>query len=109
MRKLKIEWFIQVTKSRYNNAKSKVRASNSYNPLLSPLLFIIVMEPLSREFQVSCPWELLYVDDLVIVAETFDKLERRLEKKKEGLEHSARFMMHPILKLNQENSLVLFA
>jgi len=37
---------------------------------LSPLLFVIVMESLSREFRVTLPWELLYADDLVVIAET---------------------------------------
>jgi len=32
---------------------------------LSPLLFVSVMDVLSREFRVALPWELLYVDDLV--------------------------------------------
>jgi len=32
---------------------------------LSPLLFVAVMEALSREFNVTLPWELLYADDLV--------------------------------------------
>jgi len=36
---------------------------------LSPLLFVIVMEALSREFKVALPWELLYADDLVVTAE----------------------------------------
>jgi len=39
---------------------------------LSPLLFVIVMEALSREFRVALPQELLYADDLVVTAETED-------------------------------------
>ena len=35
-----------------------------YINALSPLLFIMVLEALSREFRTSCPWELVYVDDL---------------------------------------------
>ena len=34
---------------------------------VSPLLFVIVMEALSREFRVALPWELLYADDLVVI------------------------------------------
>jgi len=34
---------------------------------LSPLLFVIVMEAVSREFGDSLPWKLLYADDLVVI------------------------------------------
>jgi len=34
---------------------------------LSPLLFVIVTEALSREFRVALPWDLLYADDLLVV------------------------------------------
>jgi len=37
---------------------------------LSPLLYVIVMETFSREFRVTLPWELLYADDFIMVAET---------------------------------------
>jgi len=33
---------------------------------LSPLLFVIVTEAVSREFRVALPWELLHADDLVV-------------------------------------------
>jgi len=33
---------------------------------------------LSREFRVALPWELLYADDLVVIAETEDDLIKRL-------------------------------
>jgi len=39
---------------------------------LISLLSVIVMETTSREFQVGLPWELLYVDDLVVMAESKD-------------------------------------
>ena len=37
---------------------------------LRPLLFVIVMEAIPREFRVALPWELLYADDLAVIAET---------------------------------------
>ena len=45
--------------------------------VLSPLLFIIVLEALSREFRCGVPWEDLYADDLVI-AESLEECVRRL-------------------------------
>ena len=45
---------------------------------MSPLLFVIVMEDLCREFRVVLPWELLYIDDLVVIAETVDDLIKGL-------------------------------
>ena len=42
--------------------------------VLSPLLFIIVLEALFREFHTGCPWELLYADDLMISAESMEEL-----------------------------------
>ena len=36
--------------------------------------------------QGGCPWELLYADDLVIIAETLEELEQKLRNRKKGLE-----------------------
>ena len=113
MRKLKIdEYVIQIVKSMYDDAESKIRIANSYsNPVnvsvgvhqgsvLSPLLFIIVIEALSRESRIGCPWELLYADDLVIVAESLEKLKIRLRNWKSGLEEKG-------LKVNDGKAKVL--
>jgi len=53
---------------------------------LSPLLFVIVMEAISREFRVALPWELLYADDLVVIAETDEDLIKRLNEWKVNVE-----------------------
>ena len=42
--------------------------------VLSPLLFIFVLEALSREFRTGLSWELLYEDDLVLIAESIDDI-----------------------------------
>ena len=46
--------------------------------VLGPLLLIIVLEALSREFQTGCPWELLYAGDLVIIADIMCELLYKL-------------------------------
>jgi len=53
---------------------------------LSPLLFVIVMEAISREFRVALPWELLYADDLAMIAETEEELIKRLNEWKDNVE-----------------------
>lgn len=57
---------------------------------LCTLLFIIVLEVLSREFLTHAPWELLNADDLLIVAETEEELRRNLSewKKRNGSKRS---------------------
>ena len=46
--------------------------------LLSPLLFSAVMDVVSSEARSGLPSELLYVDDLVIIALTMEQLARRV-------------------------------
>ena len=53
--------------------------------VLSPLLFIIVLEALSREFRAGVPWEDLYAD-LVIIADSLEECVRRLLIWKEAME-----------------------
>jgi len=82
-RKLGVEeWLVSAVMSMYTGAKTVVRTvygnSNGFEvkvgthqgSALSPLLFVMVMEALSRKFRVALPWELLYADDLVAIAET---------------------------------------
>ncbi len=38
--------------------------------VLSPLLFEAVMEVLAQNVKEGLPWELLYADDLVLIAES---------------------------------------
>ena len=46
----------------------------------------MVLEALSIEFRTGYPWELLYADDLVLIAETMEELVGKFEKWKTGLE-----------------------
>ena len=76
---------MRLVQGMYANAQSRVRVGEGYSEefevkagvqqgsVLSPLLFIIVPEALSREFHSGVPWEDLYADDLVIIAESLEK------------------------------------
>ena len=70
MRKLGVEdWLVSAVMSMYTGTKTVVRTvygnSNGFEvkvgihqgSALSPLLFVIVMEALSREFSVALPWK----------------------------------------------------
>ena len=54
--------------------------------VLSPLLFIIVLEAFSREYRSGVPWEDLYADDFVIINELLEERVRRLLTWKEAME-----------------------
>ena len=68
--------------------ESEVKVSVHQGSVLSPLLFIIVLEAMSREFRSGVPWEDLYVYDydLVIIAKPLEKCARRLLTWKEATE-----------------------
>ena len=82
----------------YANAQSCVRVGEGYTEdfevkvsihqglVLSLLLFIIVLEALSREFCSGVPWEDLYADGLVTIVESFEECVRRLLTWKEATE-----------------------
>jgi len=77
-----------VARTVYGNSNGfEVKVGMHQGSALSPLLFLVVMEALSREFRVTLPWELLYADDLLVIAETEDELTKRLNEWKENVEN----------------------
>ena len=93
MRKLGVEeWLVSAVISMYTGAKTVVRTvyGNSkgfevkvgthQGSALNPLLFVIVIEAISREFRVA----LLYVDDLAVIAETEEELIKRFNEWKDN-------------------------
>ena len=54
--------------------------------ILSHLLFIVVLEALSREFRTGASWELLYAADLIIMMESAEECVRKLLAWKRGME-----------------------
>jgi hypothetical protein len=58
----------------------KVKVGVHQGSVLSPLLFIIVLEALSRKFRGGLPMELLYAHDLVLMAESEELLVEKLRR-----------------------------
>ena len=87
-----------LVKGMYAKARNRVRVGKGFSKefelkvgvhlgsVLSPLLFIIVLEALSREFRAGVPWEDLYADYLVIIADSLEECVRRLLIWKEAME-----------------------
>ena len=102
MRHIYGKTFDNTRQGMYANARSRVRVGEGFSKefevkvgvhqgsVLSPLLFIIVLEALSREFRAGVPWEDLYADDLVIIADSLEECVRRLLIWKEAMEKGLR-------------------
>lgn len=98
MRKLGIEeWLVRVIMVMYESARTQVRVNGELSDdfpvnvgvhqgsVLSPLLFIMVLEALSQEFRSGLPFELLYADDLVLIAEDEREAQEKFRRWREGL------------------------
>src|SRR6188768_2291690 len=68
------------------NDEFEVKVEVHQGSVLSPLLFTILLEALTRHFGCGLPWELLYADDLVIIAESEESLIEKIRKWKEEQE-----------------------
>ncbi|XP_071688299.1 uncharacterized protein [Rutidosis leptorrhynchoides] len=55
---------------------------------LSPFLFTLILDGLSRGIQGCIPWCLIFADDIVLVSESKDELNRRLEQWRVALERN---------------------
>ncbi|XP_065321380.1 uncharacterized protein LOC135928844 [Gordionus sp. m RMFG-2023] len=81
------EWLVIAVMAMYVGAQTPVRTyygdSESFEvkvglhqgSLLSPLLFILVMDVVAKEMREGLPWELLYADDLVLMANSEEELK----------------------------------
>ena len=94
------EWAVRVVQSMYCNAQIRVREKCQYRvkfkvvvgvhqgSVLSPLLFIRVLEAVSQRFnqRKGVPWQLLHAYDLIIMADTLDECIARLRIWKTDME-----------------------
>src|SRR5207247_240860 len=84
------ELMVNVIKSMYDGVTTAVKRNGEESEsfevkvgvhqgsVLSPILFNIVMQAIADNFKKGLPWELLYADDLVLLAESRLELEKRL-------------------------------
>ena len=68
--------------------------------VLSPLLFIIVMEAVTHSVREGLPWEMLYADDLVLVGKCEEEVKEKLRKWNECLKDKG-------LKINEDKTKVM--
>ena len=80
------EWLVKIVHVMYRNARSRVKVNGTFRDyflvqvglhqgsVLSPFLFIIMLETLSREICLGCPEELFYVDHLALLSKTLEAL-----------------------------------
>ena len=84
------EWLVDAVMALFEDANTVVRTSEGdtncffvkvgvhQGSVLSPLLFAIVMDAVTRTTREGLPWEILYADDLVLMADSEDKLMTKL-------------------------------
>ena len=90
--------YIRAIKDMYDAAKTWVRTvegNSEYfsvemglhqGSVLSPFLFALVMDELTRSIQEKVPWCMLFADDIVLIDETRTKVNDRLEAWRHALE-----------------------
>ncbi|KAL3363598.1 hypothetical protein AABB24_012720 [Solanum stoloniferum] len=90
--------YIRAIKDMYGGAKTRVRTvggDSEHFPVemglhqgsvLSPFLFAVVMDELTRSIQEKVPWCMLFADDIELIDETRDRVNARLEVWRQTLE-----------------------
>ncbi|GJZ04251.1 phosphoenolpyruvate/phosphate translocator 2 isoform 2 [Tanacetum coccineum] len=92
--------YIRVIKDMYDGVKTRVRTpigNTEFFPVevglhqgsaISPYLFAMILDDLSRGIQEDIPWSMIFVDDIVLVSESTEGLNNRLENWREALEEN---------------------
>ena len=106
------EWLVNIVKILYFGSCTAVKLLNGESAMfdvnvgvhqgsvLSPLLFTIVLEVLSKNLRDGLPWELLYADDLALIAKSEAELVEKIRRWKLGMEEKG-------LKVNLEKTKVM--
>ena len=91
------EYLVKMVEATYEGARIKVRTEHGnteacdikvgvhQGSALSPFLFITVIDTLSAEARTEIPWELIFPDDIALMARTKGELQRKLTKWQEAL------------------------
>jgi len=90
--------YVALIKNMYNNVMTRVRTSDGdtddfpikiglhQGSALSPYLFALVMDEVTRDIQGDIPWCMLFADDVVLVDESRAGVNRKLELWRQTLE-----------------------
>nr|GEY37915.1 hypothetical protein [Tanacetum cinerariifolium] len=90
--------YLRVIKDMYDGAKTRVRSSmgnTDFFPVevglhqgsaISPYIFALILDELSRGIQGNIPWSMVFTNDIVLVAESGDALNMRMKSGRNALE-----------------------
>ena len=104
-----VEWLtlyegaqIVVITTEVDSKAFNVKVGLHQGSVLSPLLFVIIIKMISRELRAGLPLELLYADDLILMADSEESLRDKILKWKSRLEAKG-------LKMNTGKTKVMFS
>ncbi|GJV57816.1 retrovirus-related pol polyprotein LINE-1 [Tanacetum coccineum] len=90
--------YLRVIKDMYEGVKTRVRTTMGSTEFfqvevglhqgsaISLYLFTLILDELSRGIQESIPWCMIFADDIVLIVESAEGLNNRIEKWREALE-----------------------
>ncbi|GJY35355.1 retrovirus-related pol polyprotein LINE-1 [Tanacetum coccineum] len=90
--------YSRVIKDMYEGAKTRVRTTVGnteyfsvevglhHGSAISPYIFTLILDELSRGIQENIPWCMIFADDIVLIAESAEGLNNRLESWRKALE-----------------------
>ena len=92
------EIYVRLIKDMYERAATQVRTSEGMTDMfevrvglhqgssLSPYLFNVVMDVITKDVREEAPWTMMFADDVVLCDETAAGLEEKLERWRDALE-----------------------